>query len=103
MARRGQNYLNNKDMLKEIHISKGNYSWYEDRKAYHQYDIIVEDTSEIRDSIPQAQQNRADRIQKEAWESNTDKKKISAKLIAGKFIRAVRIGRFSKINQYRII
>ena len=75
MARRGQNYLNNKDMLKEIHISKGNYSWYEDRKAYHQYDIIVEDTSEIRDSIPQAQQNRADRIQKEAWESNTDKKK----------------------------
>ena len=75
MARRGQNYLNNKDMLKEIHTSKGNYTWFEDREAYHQYDIIVEDTSEIRDAIPQAQQNRADRMQKEAWEKNEDKKK----------------------------
>jgi len=29
MARR-QNYLNNKDMLKQIHISKSNYCWFED-------------------------------------------------------------------------
>ena len=75
MARRVQNYLNNKDMLKEIHTSKGNYTWYEDREAYHQYDIIVDGTSEIRDAIPQAQQNRADRMQKLAWELNEDKKK----------------------------
>jgi hypothetical protein len=75
MARRGQNYLNNKDMLRQIHTSKANYSWFEDRDKHHQYDIILNDTKEIRDSIDQAKQNRADRMQKEAWELNTDKKK----------------------------
>ena len=60
MARRGQNYLNNKDMLRQIHTSKANYSWFEDRDKHHQYDIILNDTKEIRDSIDQAKQNRAD-------------------------------------------
>jgi|TARA_B100000035_G_scaffold128018_1_gene108816 hypothetical protein len=75
MARRGQNYLNNKDMLKQIHISKANYCWFEDRDKHHQYDVILNDTKEIRGSVEQARQNRADRMQKEAWDLNTDKKK----------------------------
>ena len=75
MARRGQNYLNNKDMLRQIHVSKSNYCWFEDRDLHQQYDIILNDTKEIRESIEQAKQNRADRMQKEAWELNTDKKK----------------------------
>ena len=44
MARRGQNYLNNKDMLRQIHTSKANYSWFEDRDKHHQYDVILNDT-----------------------------------------------------------
>ena len=67
MARRGQNYLNNKDMLRQIHVSKSNYCWFEDRDLHQQYDIILNDTKEIRESIEQAKQNRADRMQKEAW------------------------------------
>ena len=76
MARRGQNYLNNKDMLKEIHTSKGNYTWFEDREAYHQYDIIVGDTSEIRDAIPQAQQNRRQNAKKKRKERRQKEKTI---------------------------
>ena len=50
MARR-QNYLNNKDMLKQIHISKSNYSWFEDRDKHHQHDIILYSTEEIADAV----------------------------------------------------
>ena len=74
MARR-QNYLNNKDMLKQIHISKSNYSWFEDRDKHHQHDIILYSTKEIPDAVEQARQNKAKRLQKLAWDANTDKKK----------------------------
>ena len=74
MARR-QNYLNNKDMLKQIHISKSNYSWFEDRDKYHQHDIILYTTDAIPDAVDQARQNKAKRLQKLAWDSNEDKKK----------------------------
>ena len=74
MARR-QNYLNNKDMLKQIHISKSNYSWFEDRDKHHQHDIILYSTNEIPDAVEQARQNKAKRLQKLAWDANTDKKK----------------------------
>ena len=74
MARR-QNYLNNKDMLKQIHISKANYSWFVDREMHHQHDIILYSTDEISESVEQARQNRADRLQKLAWDANEDKKK----------------------------
>ena len=73
MARR-QNYLNNKDMLKQIHISKSNYSWFEDRDKHHQHDIILYSTKEIADSVEQARQNKAKRLQKLAWDANDDKK-----------------------------
>jgi len=81
MARR-QNYLNNRDMLKQIHISKSNFSWFEDRERHHQYDVIIDNVkgelnleNEIRELEAVARQNRADRLQKEAWDLNTDKKK----------------------------
>ena len=85
MARRGQNYLNNRDMLKQIHISKSNFSWFEDRDRHHQYDVIIDNVAgeldiatEIRELEEVARQNRADRIQKAAWDLNTDKKKKQA-------------------------
>ena len=74
MARR-QNYLNNKDMLKQIHISKSNYCWFEDRDMHHQHDIILYETTEIPGAVEQARQNKAKRLQKLAWDANTDKKK----------------------------
>lgn len=40
------NYLNNKDMLKEIHRSKNSFCEYTDPK-YADYDVIVEDLQEI--------------------------------------------------------
>lgn len=40
------NYLNNKDMLKEIHRSKNSFCEYIDQK-YSDYDVIVENISEI--------------------------------------------------------
>ena len=56
------NYLNNNDLLLEIHKSKSSYSVFTD-PSYHQYDIIVETFSDVNDdSIEQAKYNRAKRI-----------------------------------------
>ena len=74
MARR-QNYLNNKDMLKQIHISKSNYSWFEDRDQHNQHEIILYSTDDIAGAVEQARQNKAKRLQKLAWDANDDKKK----------------------------
>jgi len=74
MARR-QNYLNNKDMLKQIHISKSNYSWFEDRDKYHQHDIILYKTDDIPGAVVRARKNKAKRLQKMAWDANEDRKK----------------------------
>ena len=72
-------------MLKQIHISKSNFSWFEDRERHHQYDVIIDNAkgklnveNEIRELEAVARQNRADRLQKEAWDLNTDKKKKQA-------------------------
>lgn len=49
MAKRAtNNYLNNKDLVKEIHKSKLTYCWYEDKK-YCDYDVIVENTDILHD------------------------------------------------------
>ena len=74
MARR-VNYLNNKDMLKQIHISKSNYSWFEDRDQHNQHEIILYSTDDIAGAVEQARQNKAKRLQKLAWDANDDKKK----------------------------
>ena len=61
MAKR-VNYLNNKDMLAEIHKSKNSYCFYK-KPEYASYDIILTDVAKInRLSISQARKNRAERM-----------------------------------------
>lgn len=56
------NYLNNKDLLSEIHKSKCSYSSFS-QPEYHQYDIIVSNLNDITtDIITEAQQARAKRL-----------------------------------------
>jgi hypothetical protein len=56
------NYLNNKDMLLEIHRSKTSYCSFTDPK-YHQYDLIVPTLNKINiRSIAEAKRNQAKRI-----------------------------------------
>jgi Fe-S-cluster formation regulator IscX/YfhJ len=69
-----RNYLNNKDILKEIHKSKATYCSYVDKERDHQYDIIVKDITAIKGrhetledgtyitTIAQAKTNRAKRL-----------------------------------------
>lgn len=62
------NYLNNKDILKEIHRSKTTYCTYLE-PAQADYDMIIHDMGEInKKNIKQARQNRADRLAKLAHE-----------------------------------
>lgn len=64
------NYLNNKDILKEIHLSKNTYCVYADPKLDHIYDIILPSVDKINQrTIAQAKRNRADRIRKETGET----------------------------------
>lgn len=71
------NYLNNRDILKEIHLSKNNYCWYRDRDLDHQYDIILPSLDKINQrTIVEARKNRADRIKRETGEV-IDQKKIA--------------------------
>jgi hypothetical protein len=70
------NYLNNRDILKEIHASKNTYCWYRDRDLDHQYDIILPSTDRINQrTIVDARKSRADRIKRETGEV-IDQKKI---------------------------
>jgi hypothetical protein len=56
------NYLNNKDMLLEIHRSKSSYCSFTDPK-YHQYDIILPSLDKINiRTIAEAKRNQAKRI-----------------------------------------
>ena len=70
------NYLNNRDILKEIHLSKNTYCWYQDRVLDHQFDIILPSLDRINiRTIAEARRNRADRIKRETGEV-IDPKKI---------------------------
>jgi len=69
MAR--NNYLNNKDILKEIHKSKNSYCFYETPDVAD-YDMIVPDVKKInKKNIMQARKDRAVRLQKLAHEAAT--------------------------------
>jgi len=60
------NYLNNRDILKEIHLSKNTYCTYLDPAADHQYDIILPTVLKINQrTVAEARRNRADRIKRE--------------------------------------
>ena len=70
------NYLNKRDILKEIHASKNTYCWYRDRDLDHQYDIILPSIDKINQrTIVDARKARADRIKRETGEV-IDQKKI---------------------------
>lgn len=67
MAAKKQNYLNNKDILKEIHKSKMSYCYVADPR-YDQFDIILDDVSEINaNTLTEAKENQASRIQAEDY------------------------------------
>jgi hypothetical protein len=56
------NYLNNKDMLLEIHKSKSSYCVFT-KPEYHQYDMIVASVDKINiRTVAEAKRNRAKRI-----------------------------------------
>jgi hypothetical protein len=62
------NYLNNKDILKEIHKSKTTYCSYT-KPEYADYDLIVTDLKKInKTNTLQARRNRAERLAKLAHE-----------------------------------
>lgn len=63
------NYLNNKDILKEIHKSKMTYCYVADEK-YANFDVILEDVKKInRNSIKVARENRAAQIQSAGYQA----------------------------------
>ncbi len=69
------NYLNNRDILKEIHLSKNTYCTYLDPVTDHQYDIILPTIEKINQrTIAEARRNRADRFKREG--TIVDPKKI---------------------------
>jgi len=62
-------YLNNRDLLKQIHLSKNSFSSFADND-YAQYDIILPDLDKInRLTTAEAKRNRAARIGKLAYEA----------------------------------
>lgn len=61
-------YLTNKDLLKEIHLSKNTYCTFV-KPEYHQYDMIVTSLEKINiRTIAEAKRNKATRLAKEAQE-----------------------------------
>lgn len=71
------NYLNNRDLLKEIHLSKNTYCSFTNAAQDHQYDIILGSVDRINQrTVAEARRNRADRIKRETGEV-VDPKKIS--------------------------
>ena len=69
MALRKKNYLNNRDLLAEIHKSKNTYCSYVGDED-DQYDIILPSLDKInRNTINEARKNRADRIARKNYET----------------------------------
>jgi hypothetical protein len=65
------NYLNNKDILKEIHKSKNTYCSYTNPE-YGDYDIILPDLKKLnKTNILEGRKNRAERLAKLAHEAAT--------------------------------
>jgi hypothetical protein len=69
---RKKNYLNNKDILSEIHKSKNTFCSYVD-PDYHQFDIILTDIDKInRLTIAEAKRNKAKRLQQQDFEARKE-------------------------------
>lgn len=81
MARK-VNYLNNKDILKEIHKSKNTYCYFVDPDNDHQFDIILPSVDKINvRTIAEARRNRAARLTKESGEPVNEKKINNSELV----------------------
>ena len=64
------NYLNNKDILLEIHRSKATFCSYVDPE-YNQYDVILLGVDKInRLTIAEAKRNKAKRLSQKAFEAS---------------------------------
>lgn len=62
------NYLNNKDLLEEIHQSKNSYCSFT-KPEYHRYDIILPSLDKINiRTIAEAKRNKAKRLSQEEYE-----------------------------------
>ena len=62
-------YLTNKDLLKEIHLSKNTYCFFTSAD-YHQYDLIIPNLEKLNvRKIAEAKRNRAKRLSQEAHEA----------------------------------
>ena len=74
------NYLNNKDILKEIHKSKSTFCSFIDPE-YNQFDVILLDVNKVnRLTIAEAKRNKAKRLQHidfEARKANGEKVKLA--------------------------
>ena len=65
---RKQNYLNNKDLLKEIHRSKSRFCSFIDQD-YHQFDIILPSIDKINiRTVAEAKRNKAKRLSQADYE-----------------------------------
>lgn len=72
------NYLNNKDMMAEIHKSKSSFSSFTNQE-YNQYDIILQDLNDINlKTINEAKEAKAKRLTQELYDykKNVLKEKI---------------------------
>ena len=74
---RKQNYLNNKDILAEIHKSKNTFCSYVEPE-YNRYDIILPSVDKInRLTIAEAKRNKAKRLSQAAYEqAKAEKKRV---------------------------
>ena len=74
---RKQNYLNNKDILAEIHKSKNTFCSYVEPE-YNQYDIILPSVDKINiRTIAEAKRNKAKRLSQAAYEqAKAEKKRV---------------------------
>lgn len=62
------NYLNNRDLLREIHKSKASYCSFLE-EDYANYDLILSSVDKInRNTIAEARRNRSDRLARLEWE-----------------------------------
>lgn len=74
-------YLNNKDLLKEIHLSKSTYCSFINEETDRDYDTIVDNISDIDDEkVLEAKVSRANRLTKIEYEKNIAKNVKNIKL-----------------------
>lgn len=74
------NYLNNRDIMLEIHKSKTSFSSFS-KPEFHQYDIILRDINDINDeTLEEARKNRAKRLSLQDYEHKKHVLKQKVKL-----------------------